>query len=114
MYHNQTSNPGGFIPIGWVKKMKTYQIVGRTNPYIAQRDGEFNGKCKIIISSDTSLQEAKKELLRMFNNTYETCMPNWGVVMNSNIGRNYCTHNNDGTYGYEYDSRYYSIEEAEE
>lgn len=94
--------------------MKTYQIIGSTNSYIAQRDANFNGKCEIVISSELSLQEAKRELLSMFNNDYETCLPNWGVVMNSIIGRANCYHYSDGTYRYEYDGRYYSIEEAEE
>ena len=53
-------------------------------------------------------------LLKMFNCEYETSFPNWGVVMNSVLGRQYCTHHSDGTYTFEYDSRYYVIEAEEE
>lgn len=91
--------------------MKTYKIIGRTNSWIAQRDAKFSGKCEIIIKSGLSLQDACKELLSMFNNTYEVSYPNWGVVMNSNIGKDWCTHFDDGTYRYEYDSRIYMIKE---
>ncbi len=94
--------------------MKTYQIKGSTNFYIAQRDGQFNGKCEIIISSGLTLSQARTELLRMFNQNYETCYPNWGVVMHSSIGRYNCNHFSDGTYGYNYDSRSYYIEEEVE
>lgn len=91
--------------------MKTYQIIGRTNSYIAQRDGQFNGKCEIIISSGLTLSQARTELLRMFNQNYETCYPNWGVVMHSRLGNDKCSHFSDGIYRFEYDSRYYIIEE---
>ena len=94
--------------------MKTYQIIGRTNSYIAQRDGQFNGKCEITISSGLTLSAARAELLYMFNNSYETSYPNWGVVMHSNKGNFYCRHHSDGTYGFEYDSRYFNIKEENE
>lgn len=90
--------------------MTTYKIIGKTNSYIAQRDGQFNGKCEIIIESGLSLREAQKELLSMFNNDYETSYSNWGLVRcNSDMA----TSHSDGTRGYEYDSRYFEIEEEE-
>lgn len=94
--------------------MKTYQIIGLTNSYIAQRDRQFNGKCEIVISSGLTLPQARTELLRIFNNSYETCYPNWGVVMHSRLGSDYCSRFSNGTYRFEYDSRYYVIEEVEE
>ena len=97
-----------------VKKMKTYIIIGRTNSWIAHRDIKFNGKCNVILKSGLSLKEAKSQLLNMLNNDYEKCYPNWGVVMNSNLGKFYCYHHSDDTYSYEYDSRTYSIEEEVE
>ena len=92
----------------------TYIIIGHTNSYIAQRDSKFNGKCNVIFKSGLSLSEARKELLSMLQNDYEVYFPNWGVAMNSNIGKDYCTHYSDGTYSYSYDSRSYYIEEMAE
>ena len=40
-----------------------YKIIGRTNPYIAQRDIHFNGKVCIIIASGLTLKEAQQKLL---------------------------------------------------
>ena len=94
--------------------MTTYIIIGRTNSYIANRDSQFAGKCSVILQSGLTLQEARAELLSMLEECYEVSYPNWGVAMNSHIGRQYCTHNSDGTYSFEYDSRYYYIEEETE
>lgn len=94
--------------------MKTYIIIARTNSWIAQRDFRFNGQCNVILKSGLSLEAAKAELLAMFNSDYETYLPNWGVVMNSGIGRANCAHHSDGTYSYEYDGRSYCIEEEVE
>lgn len=86
----------------------TYKIIGRTNPYIAQRDIHFNGKTTITIESGLTLKEAQQKLLQFFNEDYETYFSNWGLVR--------CNHPfvtssyKDGTRSYEYDSRYYSIE----
>ena len=91
--------------------MVTYKITGNTNGYIANRDGRFNGKQEITLFSNLSLKDARKELLSMFNSEYDTSFPNWGVVMNSKLGKDYCTRHQDGTYTFEYDSRYFMIEE---
>lgn len=86
----------------------TYKIIGRTNPYIAQRDIHFNGKTTITIESGLTLKQAQQKLLQFFNEDYETYFSNWGLVR--------CNHPfvtssyKDGTRAYEYDSRYYSIE----
>lgn len=85
-----------------------YKIIGRTNPYIAQRDIHFNGKTTITIESGLTLKEAQQKLLQFFNEDYGTYFSNWGLVR--------CNHPfvtssyKDGTRSYEYDSRYYSIE----
>ena len=94
--------------------MKTYCIIGRTNSWIAQRDITFNGKCNIILSSGLSLKQAKSQLLKMFKDDYEVYYPNWGVVMNSNLGKFNCCHYSDDTYSYNYDSRTFAIEEEAE
>lgn len=91
--------------------MKTYKITGKTNGWIAQRDSLFKGKEYITIERGLTLKEAQKKILDFFNEDYETCYKNWGLVRcNSDMA---FTHN-DGTRGYEYDSRYFEIEEEKE
>lgn len=91
--------------------MKTYKITGTTNSWIAQRDGKFNGKTEITVESGLTLKEAQRALLYMLNNEYETSWANWGLacIHNDNVGSH-----GDGTRYFEYDSRYYRIEEEEE
>ena len=91
---------------------KTYKIIGKTNAWIAQRDIMFNGKTEITIERDLTLREAQKKLLDFFNEDYETCYPNWGLVVGNH--RFDCGSHRDGTRYYEYDSRYFSIEEDNE
>ena len=88
--------------------MKTYKIIGKTNGWIAQRDSLFKGKERIIIESGLSLKEAQKKILDFLNEDYETCFSNWGLARMNNP---YTYSNPDGTRGYEYDSRYFEIEE---
>ena len=86
----------------------TYKIIGRTNPYLAQRNARFNGKTKILIDEHLSLKEAQKLLLKYFNKDFDVCYKNWGLVR-----CNYpyeTTTRADGTRAYEYDSKTYSIE----
>lgn len=91
--------------------MKTYKITGHTNSWIAQRDSLFKGKEYITIEKGLTLKEAQKKLLDFFNQDYDTYYSNWGLVrMNDN--RSWSS--SDGTRGYEYDSRYFEIEEEEE
>lgn len=96
--------------------MKTYSIVKETNPYLAQRDG-MGRKTKITLEKGLTLKEAQKELLRMFNKDCKTNYPNWGlaVATSSKLGEagEASPSRPDGTRFYEYDSRYYSIEEVE-
>ena len=91
--------------------MKTYRIIGRTNPYIAQRDVMFGGKTRIVIEKGLSLKEAQKKILDFFNEDYETYYKNWGLVR---CNSDFAYSNSDGTRGYEYDSRYFEIEEVQE
>lgn len=97
-----------------LKKMKTYKIVGETNGYIASRDFAFNGKPEIVLEEGLTLKDANRKLLEMFNDDYDTelgsRLPNWGLVIAQDWP---ATHHQDGTYSYEYDSRYYSVEEEE-
>lgn len=89
-------------------QIMTYKIIGRTNPYIAQRDIHFNGKTTITIESGLTLKEAQQKLLQFFNEDHGTYFSNWGLVR-CNHPFEASTHK-DGTRSYEYDSRYYSIE----
>ena len=95
--------------------MDTYKIVGKTNPWIANRDIDFNGKCTIVIGHGLTLKEAQAKLLEMYNNDNEQKIglpyANWGLVRCND--KNTWSHN-DGTRGYEYDSRYYYIEPDQE
>ena len=91
--------------------MKTYRIIGRTNPYIAQRDITFGGKTKVVIQSGLTLKEAQKMILGYFNEDYDTYYKNWGLVR---CNSDFAYSHSDGTRGYEYDSRYFEIEEEEE
>lgn len=91
--------------------MKTYRIVGKTNGWIAQRDIHFNGKCKVTFRNGLTLREAQEILLDFFNESKEKSYSNWGLAVR------YCDSawsREDGTRGYEEDSRYYSIEEEME
>jgi len=88
---------------------KNYKIVGRTNGWIANRDIHFNGKTEITIESNLTLREAQKKLLKLFNKDYDTNYQNWGLVRCKYDDET--TSRPDGTRSYEYDSRYYSIEE---
>lgn len=92
--------------------MTTYRIIGRTNGWIAQRDSAFNGSTERVFEKGMTLSEAKSKLLSRFNHDYEAYFPNWGVAMNSKIGRSYAGRIGD-LYCYEWDSRDYSIEEEE-
>lgn len=91
--------------------MKTYRIIGRTNGWIAQRDVKFSGKTLIVIEKGLNLKDAQKKILDFFNEDYETYYRNWGLVRcNSDMAYSH----SDGTRGYEYDSRYFEIEEENE
>jgi hypothetical protein len=99
-----------------MKEEKKYQITGTTNGWIAQRDLKFNGKTRIIIEKELTLKEAYKKLLDMFNSDYEDkgwYAKNWGIAVNISKQKASPTCS-DGTRMYEYDGRYYQIEEQEE
>lgn len=93
--------------------MCTYRIVGNTNPWIAQRDVLFNGKTRVVIKSCLTLKEAREQLLKWFCDDYDVWFPNWGVAMNSNLGRDNASRYQDGTYSYWWDSRTYLIEKED-
>lgn len=89
--------------------MSTYKITGHTDSFIAQRDIHFNGKTQITLASNLTLKEAQSKLIDFFNEDYETFYSNWGLIR--------CNYPHDtsswkdGTRRYDYDSRYYQIEE---
>jgi len=97
--------------------MKTYKITASTNGYIASRDIMFNGKTIITIDKNLTLKEALKELDKYFFMDYEyshdQCVESYNEETDEFI---FCKDNRwtdyeDGTASYEYDSRYYRIEE---
>lgn len=100
--------------------MKTYRIVGVTNPYIGskysyqgwKRYENANGTYyKRIIRENLTLKEAKKLMIDFYNEDKETYYSNWGLIVANSYG---CAHTDaDGLYHYEEDSRYYSIEEED-
>lgn len=95
---------------------KRYSIVAETNGYLANRLAEFNGKCKVIKESGLTLVDAKKELLRMYNDMYDGERPhacNWGMAVIHSAANVYGASPTyrDGTRSFSYDGRRYSIEE---
>lgn len=103
-----------------MKETKTnerrYSIVAETNGYLANRLAEFNGKCKVIKESGLTLVDAKKELLRMYNDMYDGERPyacNWGMAVIQSRGKVDAANPtlSNGTRSFSYDGRRYSIEE---
>lgn len=76
-----------------------YRIYGSTNTYIANTDPRFSGSTKIVIAEDLTLDEAKKQLLEIYENM--------------NLNEDEWPLYDDNT-RFEYDSRYFGIEEQEE
>lgn len=99
--------------------MAHYKIIGETNGWIAERDIKFNGKTKITIDKDLSLQDAQKRLLDMYNSYYEDERPyakNWGLaVIHSQKHREGANQTSpNGTRSFDFDSRCFSIVEQNE
>jgi hypothetical protein len=92
--------------------MATYKITGKTDSWIAQRDIHFNGKTYITLATGMTLKEAQEKLLAFFNEDYGTYYSNWGLVRcnHPDLSSSY----RDGTRSYEYDSRYYHIEQEDD
>lgn len=88
---------------------KLYKITGKTNRWIAQRVDLFAGRECITITNNLPLRKAQQVMLKMFNFDFNTAYDNWELVLknHSSVSWSCC----DGTRGYEYDSRFYSIEE---
>lgn len=96
-------------------KTKMYFIEGETNPYIAQRDMNFNGKTRIIIESGLTLKEAQEKLLEMYNDDYDYEQPyrsSWREARRWD--KNHTCNYGGGLFGYEFDSRYYRLKEHTE
>lgn len=94
--------------------MKTYRIIRRTNPYLAQRC--HGGKTYEVLHEGLTLKEAYKILLDMYNEYADHYMPNWGMAVSHDINGSAEAHktHRDGTRSFDWDSRIYSIEEEEE
>lgn len=100
--------------------MKTYKITGSTNGYIASRDIEFNGKTKITIATNLTLEQAREKLDDFFYSDYDYSHDQFETSYNEETGEStygidsHWHEHPDGTASYEYDSRYYGIEEETE
>lgn len=90
-----------------------YRIIGRTNAYIAQRSSLFKGKTRVVIESGLDYDPARKRILLFFNQDYQTTFATWANVRSSRYADVTWTLK-DGTRGYEYDSRYFEMEEQKE
>lgn len=81
--------------------METYRIIAKTNPYIAQRDVRiFNGKTHVVLHTGLSLDAAQAKLTEMGEKDYDG---EFDLFFHDANGM-----------GYEYDSRYFIIEEEME
>lgn len=90
---------------------KLYKITGKTNRWLAQRTPLFKGKEYITIVNNLTLHQAHEIMRAFFNCDYNTAYDNWELVLSHHPSLAWSC--SDGTRGYEYDSRYYSIEEQE-
>ena len=98
--------------------MKKYRVVGKTNSYIAQRDIQFNGKTEVVFEDNLAKREAQLKVMEFFRMDYADELGgmwmysnNWGLFR---INDNRTWTDADGCYGYEYDSRYISMEEYDD
>lgn len=88
---------------------KLYKITGKTNRWIAQRVDLFAGREYITLKNNLPLRQAQLMLLSLFNFDFNTAYGNWELVLKNHSSVSWSC--SDGTRGYEYDSRFYSIEE---
>lgn len=100
-----------------MKNEKRYNIVAETNQYLANRRGEFNGKCRIVKAKNLSLKKAQKELLDLYNELYDGERPfarNWGLAVIQSRGNIFgaAPTKSDGTRSFSFDSVYYNIVEV--
>jgi hypothetical protein len=100
--------------------MRTFKITGSTNGYIASRDIIFNGKTQITLATGLSLEQARKKLDDFFLEDYGHQHDSFEVSYNEATEESVYgnddrwTDYKDGTASYEYDSRYYRIQEETE
>jgi len=97
--------------------MKTFKIIAKTNGYIASRDIVFNGKTEVELESNLTYEDAIKKLESFFYDDYGHNPSEFELSYDEETGISTYgkderwTDFSDGTAMYEYDSRYYSIEE---
>jgi hypothetical protein len=78
--------------------MNTYRIIAKTNPFIANRDVRiFNGKTQVVLHTGLSLKTAQAKLTEMGEEDYDG---EFDLLFHDANGMSY-----------EYDSRYFIIEE---
>ena len=87
-----------------------YMVTGHTSQWIANRDGLFKGLCYIELERNLTLEDAKDLLLETYNNT---CGAFYVTIEDAYEHDENMTRFLDGTYGFEYESRHFYIEEQE-
>lgn len=87
-----------------------YTITKSANAWIAQRDSILRGQTQKTIAAFPTLRDAQKRLLDFYNEDYPA-ETNWGMAVCHNPY--YAWSQSNGLRGYEYDSRYYRIEEID-
>lgn len=90
---------------------KKYQIIGKTDGWTAQRDIHFNGKEVVVFHDNLSLNDAQAIILAWFNEQFCTAYSSWNLIKGNKRYSQYAWARKDGTRGYDYDGRYYSIVE---
>lgn len=93
----------------------TYNIIAKTNPWIASHNTLFNGKERVALHENLTLEEANKMMLDYFNKESARFARNWGLArIFSHMPDNTCeARTHDGFRAIEYDSKYIFIEQAE-
>lgn len=91
-----------------------YAIIGRTNGYIAQRDGMFKGKTEIIIDKNLTFGDAESRLMEMYNEYYAEKLGYSWTLLDARMAHGENSYIDRDLNGFEYDSRKFTIEQIEE
>lgn len=95
-------------------EIEYYAIIGRTNGYIARRDGMFNGKTEIVLKDKLTLYEAYSILIEMYNNYYADEIGYFSTLLDARMVNGVDSYIDSDLQGFEYDSRKFSIEMMED
>lgn len=96
---------------------RKYKITAKTDTFIANRDIAFGGKTYITLEDNLTLKEARKKLLDMYNEKYADergYCENWELAVIQSRKYVHQANTVGNSRWFEYDSRFYRIEEMEE